>query len=249
MASPPVDLEIGSGGEPLVISTPGRCESLKILDARAVKVPPLIGMSDRSQRGRILHALANHELQAIELFAWAVLAFPETPAAFRRGLIQILTEEQKHFRLYQERMRAHDLEFGDLGVTGHFWHQLDAMRTPMAFLCAMGLTFENANLDFAGEYARAAREVGDPETAEALAIVHREEERHVKFAYRWIERFKNEDESVLAAYERTIEFPLCAARARGKTFDRESRVRAGLDSEFIEALEGTAALRPSGAPR
>jgi len=36
------------------------------------------------------HALANHELQAIELFAWAVLAFPDTPIAFRRGLIAIL---------------------------------------------------------------------------------------------------------------------------------------------------------------
>ena len=30
-------------------------------------------MRDPAQRARILHALANHELQAIELFAWALL--------------------------------------------------------------------------------------------------------------------------------------------------------------------------------
>jgi len=29
------------------------------------------------QRALILHALANHELQAIELFAWALLAFTD----------------------------------------------------------------------------------------------------------------------------------------------------------------------------
>ena len=209
----------------------------------------MIGFSDKSQRARILHALANHELQATELFAWAVLAFPETPVAFRRGLIQILAEEQKHLNLYRERLATHDLEFGDLGVTGHFWNQLDAMSTPMAFLCAMGLTFENANLDFAGEYAEAAIAAEDPETARALAIVHEDEERHVRFAYRWMQRFKNDDESVLEAYERTIQFPLCTARARGKTFDRDSRVRAGLDDEFIDALEAATALRPSGVPR
>ena len=212
-------------------------------------MPPLAGMRDRSQRVRIIHALANHELQAVELFAWAVLAFPAAPAPFRRGLVAILADEQRHLILYRDRLRAHGADFGDYPVTGHFWNQLEALSTPIGFLCAMGLTFENANLDFAGDYMRAATEAGDPETAAALAEVHRDEERHVRFAFRWLCRFKRPDESPLEAYRRTIEFPLGPSRARGARFDRDSRVRAGLDEEFIAELEATEPVRPSGRPR
>ena len=231
------------------LRAPGRPANLQIVAARAVKVPPIIGMKDKSQRRRILHALANHELQAIELFAWAVLAFPQTPVAFRRGMIAILVEEQRHLELYCDRLAAHDAVFGDFGVTGHFWRQLDVMSSPIEFLCAMGLTFENANLDFAGEYAKAAIEAGDQETADALAIVHRDEERHVHFAYRWLCRFKPESETPLETYSRIVQQPLGLDRARGKSFDKESRSRAGLDEEFIAALEDATARRPSGAPR
>src|SRR5687768_10416942 len=128
-------------------------------------------MRDPAQRARILHALANHELQAIELFAWALLAFPQAPRGFRAGLVAILAEEQLHLRLYDERLRAHGLGFGDLPVTAHFWNRLPPAN-PLAFVCTMGLTFENANLDFAGAYAAAARAAGDEATGAVLDRVH-----------------------------------------------------------------------------
>jgi uncharacterized ferritin-like protein (DUF455 family) len=205
-------------------------------------------MKDAAQRARILHALANHELQAIELFAWALLAFPDTPAAFRRGCLAILADEQRHFRLYEERMAAHGTRFGDHAVTGHFWTKLDHLATPIAFVCAMGLTFENANLDFAGEYAAAARAAGDPETAGVLERVHEDEIAHVHFGYVWLKRFAGE-QSAWDAYVANTQFPLGPARARGATFDREARRRAGFDDDFIAALAATDPKRPSGQRR
>jgi uncharacterized ferritin-like protein (DUF455 family) len=248
---PPAGLTDERPGEPLRLAAPGRAPQIAVADPREVKVkvPPLMGMRDPSQRARILHALANHELQAIELFAWALLAFPETPAAFRRGLLVILAEEQTHFGLYRERLRAHGMEFGDQPITGHFWNQLDAMTTPLGFVCAMGLTFENANLDFAGDYRQAALDAGDDATAEALAVVHADEERHVRFAYRWLRRFAPEGLSPWQTYVDTVRFPLGPGRARGRRFDLESRRRAGLDDEFIAELERTPAVRPSGSRR
>src|ERR1700712_389018 len=91
LAPPPElgDAAFEPAGPALRIAAPGRPANLPIVPGRQTRVPPLAGMPDPSQRARILHALANHELQAIELFAWAVLAYPQAPAAFRRGLIAI----------------------------------------------------------------------------------------------------------------------------------------------------------------
>ena len=33
----------------------------------------------------------------------------------------------------------------DFPVSGWFWSKVEAITTPLAFLCAMSLTFENAN--------------------------------------------------------------------------------------------------------
>src|SRR5262245_55171205 len=111
LVPPPDDLVLEDLGEPLIIGAPGRPANLAIASARDVKVPPIAGMRDRAQRARILHALANHELQAIELFAWALLAYPTAPVAFRRGLVAILADEQRHFALYVDRMAALGVAF------------------------------------------------------------------------------------------------------------------------------------------
>jgi uncharacterized ferritin-like protein (DUF455 family) len=248
LVPPPDELALEDAGPPLRLEAPGRPPELAIVSSRSAKVPPLAGMRDRSQRARILHALANHELQAIELFAWAVLAFPDAPLAFRRGLVAILADEQRHLELYRERLAAHGITFGAEPVTGHFWNKLDHLAGPLEFVCAMALTFENANLDFAGDYAAAARAAGDEATAAALDQVHADEIKHVHFGYVWLRRF-TAGADPWQAYLDHVKFPLGPKRARGARFDREARERAGLDEAFIDALAAVSPTRPSGAPR
>ncbi len=93
---PPGELALEDPEPALRLPAPGRPANLAIVPGRNARVPPIAGMPDPNQRARILHALANHELQAIELFAWALLAFPDAPTAFRRGLVAILADEQRH---------------------------------------------------------------------------------------------------------------------------------------------------------
>jgi len=237
------------GGPARWVAAPARPPALRVASARAGRVPPVAGMRDPHQRARILHALANHELQAIELFAWALLAFPDAPALFRRGLAAILGEEQSHMRLYMGRLAALGHELGDFPVTGHFWNHLGQFSSPRRFVCAMGLTFENANLDFAQEYAAAARAAGDPETASVLDRVHREEIRHVRFAWRWLKRWQGQEPSAWQVYLDSVSPPLGPGRARGRELCLASRRAAGLDEEFIAGLAAATAIRPSGAPR
>ncbi|MBL0220694.1 MAG: DUF455 family protein [Myxococcales bacterium] len=245
---PPPELDLDDPEPPLRLAAPGRPANLAIVPGRSARVPPIAGMPDPAQRARILHALANHELQAIELFAWALLAFPAAPLAFRRGLVAILADEQRHLQLYRDRLAALGMTFGALPVTGHFWNKLDHLGTPLEFVCAMGLTFENANLDFAGDYAVAARACGDHATAAALAQVHEDEIAHVHFAWVWLQKLAG-DRDPWEAYLASVRFPLGPKRARGAVLDREARRRAGFSEAFIDALDAVAPTRPSGEAR
>jgi len=249
LAPPPPGLELADAEPPLRLAAPGRPPALAIVPGRAAKVPPLAGMRDPAQRARILHALSNHELQAIELFAWALLAFPDAPLAFRRGLVAILADEQRHFQLYVDRLAALRTKFGDHPVTGHFWNKLDHLNTPLEFACAMGLTFEHANLDFASDYATAARACGDVATAEALEQVHADEIRHVHFGWVWLGKLAGDGVDPWDAYNAHVRPPLGPHRARGARLDREARRRAGIAESFIDRLDEIAAKRPSGQPR
>lgn len=237
LASAPAGLTDERPGPALRLRRPGRPAGLEIRPSTRVKVPPLAGMADPAQRARILHALANHELQAAELFAWALLAFPEAPEEFRRGLLAILGDEQRHTRMYAARCEALGVRFGELPVTGYFWGKVGSIRSPRDFVCAMSLTFENANLDHTTEYAGAAREAGDGKTAAVIDRVHRDEVEHVRFGWIWLDRFREEGETLWDAFRASLTWPLRPAKARGARFHREGREAAGLDPEFIRRLE------------
>ena len=245
---PPAGLTDDEPGPACRVEGPKRPSELEIVRTR-VGVPPPSGMPDPAQRARILHALANHELQAGELFAWALLAFPEMPGSFRRGCLKILADEQRHLRLYLDRLEALGGHFGDHPLTGHFWSKVASIETPLQFVCVMGLTFENANLDFAQELIEAARAAGDEATARVLAQVHDDEIGHVRFAWKWLLRLKDAEQPAWEAYCASVSWPHGPDRARGKTFDPESRLAAGLDPEFVRLLAETEPTRPGGARR
>jgi len=235
----------GEPGPALRLERPGRPPELRWSQHGRVKVPNVEGMADPAQRVRILHALANHELQAVELFAWALLAFPEAPAAFRRGLLRRIAEEQRHVRMYVQRLDALGTRLGDFPVSGYFWSKTPGLTTPLRFVCAMGLTFENANLDHTALYEAAALRAGDVTTARLLRRVGADEIAHVRFAWRWLLAWKRPDESPWEAYSANVIWPLRGALARGKSFHAEIRRAVGLDEEFIRKL----AASDRGSPR
>lgn len=249
LTPPPAGLRVdGDGVVADVPEGPGRPADLPMRAGRDVRVPPIAGMADPSQRARILHALANHELQAAELFAWALLAFADQPRPFRTGLLTICADEQRHCRLYAERAAALGCTFGTQPVTGHFWNQRARLATPLGFVCTMGLTFESANLDFAGDYADAARAAGDLATAAILDEVAADEVDHVRFAWTWLGRLApgRPPEDV---YREVATYPLDARRARGARLDVDKRRRAGLSEAMIAVLAAALPTRPGGGPR
>lgn len=185
-------------------------------------------------RARVLHELFNHELQAIELLAVALLRWPDAPAGFRRALVATLRDEQQHASLYLERLRACGEELGVVPVSTYFWDTLHAAPTPAAFVAGLSLCFEQANLDFCLTWRERFARAGDAATAEVLTTVYEDEIRHVATGLVWFSRWTEGDR--LEAWERELLPPLTPARARGTGFDVDGRRRAGLSDDEIERL-------------
>jgi uncharacterized ferritin-like protein (DUF455 family) len=233
---PPAGLPDTDPGPPLRLEAPGRPPGLGIVHVHRAKVPKIEGMADPAQRVRIVHAFCHHELQAVELCAWALLAFPDAPAGFRKGLLGVLFDEQTHTRLYMERLTAMGASLGDFPVSAYFWNKTPGITSPAHFVSAMSLTFENANLDHAPTFGEAARAAGDEQLAALLDRIYEDEVHHVRFGWTWLQRLKGGDESMWDAWTSRLEHPLHAGRARGRAFRREGRRAAGLDDGFIERL-------------
>jgi len=195
-------------------------------------------LSDPAARALCLARFAHHELMAVELFAWALLRWPDAPDGLRRGLLGALADEQRHCRLYLDRLDAHGGALESFSHSDYFWKQAPAMAASphgiRAFLAAMGLTLEQANLDFTLTYRDAFREAGDEASARVCQVVHDEEIAHVRLAAEWLPRLDPEAGDDVAAYERNVPFPLGASRAKGKRFERAPRREAGLSAPFIE---------------
>ena len=240
LAGAPADLRDDDPGPARQIDAPARDEGLR-LSSGAEKLPKPGALHDAAARARCLARFAHHELMAVELFAWALLRWPELPSGLRRALFHVLGEEQLHCRLYLERLEAHGARLADHPRSDYFWKHVgtiaEAEDGPRAFLCAMGLTLEQANLDFSALYRDAFREAGDEASAAVCERVHQDEIRHVRIAGRWL-RALSGDASDLEAYEACVPFPFGTNRAKGRRFDAEARREAGLSEAFIEAVRG-----------
>jgi uncharacterized ferritin-like protein (DUF455 family) len=236
LTAPRADLSDEAPGPSCRIGHPGRPSELQIVAAQRAKVPSAEGMPDPRQRVRILHGSANHELQAVELFAWALLAFVEAPKSFRRGLLQLLIDEQDHCKLYISRMEQLGAHFGDFPVSGYFWNKVGELTTPLRFVCAMCLTFETANLDHSLSFADAARKAGDEATARIFDRIHSDEQRHVRFGWRWLQKLKAPDKTAWQSYCESLTYPLRPQLGRGPQFSVAAREQAGLSEEFIARL-------------
>lgn len=193
------------------------------------------------ERGRLLHYFANHELLAIETMALTLLRFPEAPLEFKKGVFKTLQDEQRHMSLYLSRMKEYGVQLGDVPFSYYFWNRLRDMKTPLDFVVRMSMTFEQANLDFALEFAKLFEtQMDDDKTAKLLKQVHDDEVKHVGHGIKWFKEWNAEEinsEGEWGAYLHQLPYPLNARRAKGSVFfAAESRADAGFSKEFIDSI-------------
>lgn len=221
------------------IQAPGRPPELRILK----KAGKTRGLRSEHGRARALHTFFHHELQAAELMAWALLAFPNTPREFRSGLMRIALDEIRHMHIYAEQVRRLGYNIGDFPVRDWFWERIPRCSDAACFVATMGLGFESANLEHAASYALRFREVGDEAGAHAQEIVGLEEIAHVRFGVRWFEFFRGN--LCFETWRGALPPPLSPMLMRGHPIHRHARKRAGQPDSFVDELE---AWKPIDTP-
>lgn len=220
---------------PLRIATPGRPPELDLIGkAHRSLDPTKLGVP--AKRAQLLHAFWHHELQAAELMCWAILAFPATPAAFRRGLLGICQDELRHMGMYERHLTELGFEIGAFPVRDWFWQRVPACESPLQYVALMGMGLEGSNLDHTRRFAAAFRAAGDEAGAALQEKVGEEEVPHVQFALHWFREWTGDAEVDFDTWRATLVPPLTPTMMRGRPLDAERRRRAGFSDAFVDAL-------------
>ena len=212
---------------------PGRPPELTPSRSRR-KTPGPEAMRSRSRRAELIHTFLHHELQAAELFCWAILAFPEAPNSFRRGLAQIARDEVRHMNLYQEHLLELGHRFGDFPVRDWFWERVPTVRSPIEFVATLGMGFEGGNLDHTKRFAECFRSIGDETGARIEEKIFEEEKAHVRFAIRWFRAWTGNCD--FHTWMRHLPPPLSPTVMKGQPLERAGRLSSGFGESFVADL-------------
>ncbi|MEX0726522.1 MAG: ferritin-like domain-containing protein [Planctomycetaceae bacterium] len=224
-------------GPAVRVEKPARPANLQFAPRRSAPAMPRPQAFDQPQkRGVAHHIMANHELQALEVMAFVMLAFPEAPAEFRIGLAEVMQDEQRHTRLHIERGADLGVPFGSLPVNSYFWTKGLEFTGVLDFVAGLSLTFEGRNLDHTLEFEEYFRNVGDRRSAAVMRIIHRDEIRHVAFGWEWLKRLKPSELTEWETYRAHLHWPLKPEKGIGENFQKRPRLQAGMTEEFLQKL-------------
>lgn len=225
-------------GDPCRLERPARPEDLQFAPRRTAPAMPRPGALREPQKRAIAHhIMANHELQALEVMAWTLLAFPEAPPQFRLDVAHVMRDEQRHTRMHVERAQRLGVRFGELPVNSYIWAKAMRFEQVLDYIAGLPLVFEGRNLDHSLELATAFNASGDTRSGAVMRIIHDDEIEHVAVGMRWLRRLKDPSQSDWDAFTEHLHWPLQPAKARGETFQRAAREQAGMEPAFIDRLE------------
>lgn len=208
-------------------------------------LPPKAGLSTPAGQGRLLHDLANIELQAMELAVRTLIDFPDAPEAFRQELAQIARSEGEHLAMCAESLDQLGFQFGEWPVHAGLWWAVKPEDDLIERILKVHRHMEGSGLDAGEAILTRLSGVDNRLVRAAVARIVREEVGHVEFGSRWYRevcRLERRD----PADEFCLRMPgIAAVSPRNEKIAVELRRAAGFDEAELRFLTELQTNRPA----
>lgn len=188
-------------------------------------------------QARLLHELANIEMQAMELCLRTYLEYPNAPEAFRFELADLAKDEARHLGLCLDGLKTFDIEFGHWPIHLNLWKTVSAEDSLLDRIVIVHRYLEASGLDAGLQIIDKLRSCQAVSIQKIMTTIHTEEIQHVDFGSRWYRSIcKLEGLDPETDFVSRIEKLKSRLPKRVEKFDIKARVSAGFLDHEIEFL-------------
>lgn len=149
------------------------------------QMPLRQGLSTAEGLRRVLHDLANVELQAIELGVRTLMEYPWAPESFRQELAMIVREETHHLQLCLNEITRRGGFWGEWPVHLSLWQSTCPLDTLAERVFIVHRYLEASGLDSGDLLLKKLSGVPDPGLRALVKRITDDEVQHVAFGSYW----------------------------------------------------------------
>ncbi len=202
-------------------------------------VPPKLGLNSPDGQARLLHDIANVELQAVELGIRTLNEFPSAPAEFRTELSALTQEEIGHFNLCRSGMAKLGFRWGAWPVHALLSASVSPEDTLLERIFIVHCYLEGSGLDSGEVLLRRLSGIKNQDVHAIIAKIVSDEVQHVSFGTRWFRRIANESDlepkgamlAMIHDLNRRQKLP-----ARGAEMAVHLRAQAGFSQDELDLI-------------
>lgn len=196
-----------------------------------------IGIGSPEGQQKLLHDLANIELQAMELGLRTLMEFAWTPLEFKEQLVVVIQEEAKHLKMCLQALDSLGGYWGQWPVHLGLWHATHEKDSLLDRLFIVHRYLEGSGLDAGDTLLRRLGGVRSKIIRNTLQTIVDEEVGHVDFGSRWFRLYMEEFKVDHQAFLKRLLPILVERHPRRDKFSVELRLQAGFTLEELNLIE------------
>lgn len=199
-------------------------------------MPSRPGLANPKGQIRLLHDLANIELQAMELGLRTLAEFHQAPRQFREELAQITIEESTHLKMCLDAIESLGGSWGDCPVHLGLWGAVSQHDHLLERVFIVHRYLESSGLDAGEGLLRRLTGIPNKQISHVVKKIVDEEIGHVEFGSRWyFELCRRERIDAFEFYKRATQV-LVKTNPRKETVSFPLRKRAGYEERELVYL-------------